>query len=344
LTVRAIFILLTLMTTCAPMVGDAASNGPASAQPVRCSSRNSEKATISQIAADPGRYQGHCVAVGGVMQWQFLFENVDGLYLQPPDTLNPSSNGLRIGLDNLSRHFGERYQHVSVFGRVQDCETVRSCVEANAAENEIVMVSGYCHSFNGPYIFVEGLTVRRGPPFERRLDTHGRDDYGDLEPATEDWPHREKVESLAQDFLRALRSKDRERLAGMHFRDVGLDWKDDEAALLSFLLKTANSPFADIRTSRTPPQQIILVQRSQLRAIQQGSANGDEADDYTATVCFCRERSCTGRWPIATFDADNIRERPYACTQVGPYLDEGRWVPHFVTQIGRVGLAEPRVR
>ena len=198
LSVRAISILLTLIATCTPMVGNAVSNGSASAEPVRCSSRNSEKATVAQIAADPGRYQGHCVAVVGVMQWAFLFENVDGLYVQPREALNPASNGLRIGLDNISRHFGERYRYVSVLGRVQDCETVRSCVEANAAENEIVMVSGYCHSFNGPYIFVQALTLQRGPPLERRLDTHGREDYGDLEPAPEDWPHREKVESLAR--------------------------------------------------------------------------------------------------------------------------------------------------
>jgi hypothetical protein len=65
------------------------------------------------------------------------------------------------------------------------------------------------------------------------------------------------------------------------------------------------------------------------------------AEEYFATVCYCREKDCTGRWPIATFDADNLRTRPYACTQIGPYLTDKHLVPHFTTNIGKAGLAEP---
>ena len=56
---------------------------------------------------------------------------------------------------------------------------------------------------------------------------------------------------------------------------------------------------------------------------------------------YCREKDCTGRWPIATFDADNLRTRPYACTQIEPYLTDKHLVPHFTTNIGKTGLAEP---
>ena len=335
-------ILVSMLVNFASSVSSADSHDTANPPSTKCSAQNSERVTIPQISADPKKYEGHCVAVDGVMQWASLFENADGLYLQPRDTLNPASNGLRIGLDNVSRHFSERYRHVSILGRVQDCETVRSCVQASAADGELVMVSGYCHYFDGPYVFVHGLELRRGPAFERRMGGYGRDGYGDLEPAPEDWPHRTTVDALASEFLRALRSNDRERLAGLHFRDVGLDWKEDETALLHFLLSARDSPFANIRTSQTSPQQVVLIERQRLRQSQEDSATGNEPSDYTATVCFCRERNCSGRWPIATFDADNIAARPYACTRVAPYLDGTRWVPHFTTPIGRVGLAEPR--
>ena len=44
---------------------------------------------------------------------------------------------------------------------------------------------------------------------------------------------------------------------------------------------------------------------------------------------------------VATFDADNLRTRPYACTQIEPYLTDKHVVPHFTTNIGKAGLAEP---
>jgi hypothetical protein len=302
-----------------------------------------EEARCSRRSPQPEKFQGRCVAISGVMQRTFLFESVDGVYLQSSDRLNPASNGFRLGLDNLSGRVSERYRHVSVLGRVQDCETVRNCVDASTPEGEVVMVMGYCHYFNGPYVWVDDIKYKRGPAFERRMGSYDRKDYGDLEPAPEDWPHRGTVEALAREFLRALRSKDRERLAGLHFRDVGLQWDEDEAALLDFLLRSDQSPFSSIRTSPMAPQEITLIERSRLDSEGAQQRSPSEVADYSATVCFCREKSCAGRWPLATFDADNLPSRPYACTEIGPYLVAGNhWVPHFTTRIGRDGLSEPR--
>jgi hypothetical protein len=307
----------------------------------RFTSQNSELATIPQIAADPDKYVGRCVAVAGVMHLTYLFESVDGVYLQPHDLRNPASSGFQLGLDNVRRHFSERYRHVAIVGRVQDCETVREAAHDSGA----VMVMGYCHYFNGPYLWVHDIQYRSGRPFERRMGSYERKDYGDLEPAPEGWPHRAQVEALADEFLRALRASDRQRLAGMHFRDVELDWPEDEAALLRFLLKNGKSPFASIRTGRMQPEHIILVERARLYPGEEAAADPDQVADYGAIVCFCREPSCAGRWPIALFDADNVPARPYACTQVDRYLVDRapeRWVPHFTTRIGTGGLAEPR--
>lgn len=75
-----------------------------------CTTRNSERATVPQIVADPEKYAGRCVVVEGVMQRMFLFESVDGVYLQARDSLDPTSSGFRLGLDNMSGRFSDRYQ------------------------------------------------------------------------------------------------------------------------------------------------------------------------------------------------------------------------------------------
>jgi hypothetical protein len=271
------------------------------------------------------------------MQGTSVFEGVDGLYVQPRDSVNPASNGLRIGLDNIPGRFSEQYHYVSISGRVQDCEWARSVVHS-ASQGEFAMIAGYCHYFNGPYIWVQDLRYHRGPPLERRTGSHDRKDYGDLEPAPEDWRHRPRVEALSLEFLVALRSNDRDRLAGMHFRDAGLERKQDKDALLDFLLRSRTSPFFSIRAGEAAPQEIILVEKSRLLS------EPEALDDYSSIVCFCREENCSGRWPIASFDADNLPSRPYACTEVGSYLDGKRWVPDFTTPMERGGLAEPRER
>jgi hypothetical protein len=328
---RAIATIGVLASMSAP--GIAAADAPSEDEPAECSSRNSERATVAQIAANASAYQGRCVAVDATMRGRSLFDSVDGVYLQPTDSLNPSSSGLRIGLDNISRRNVEGYRSVSILGRVQDCETIRNCVYASLAENEVVMISGYCHSHNGAYLWVHDLRFRRGQAFERRMGSYARSDYGDLVAAPDDWPFRTKVAALASEFLQALRTSDRDKLANIHFRNVGLEREDDEAELLQFLLKDRQSPFRTIRTATTSPQQIFLLERSRLES--------PESEDFGAVVCFCREKDCTGRWPIARFDADNVPTRPYACTQIEPYAFNSRDVPHFSTQFGKSGLVEP---
>jgi hypothetical protein len=130
----------TLLLGSVPLVGSCASHPLSNSKTVGCSTRNAEQASVSQIAAQPEKFQGRCVAISGVMQRTFLFESVDGVYLQSSDRLNPASNGFSLGLDNLSGRVSERYRHVSVLGRVQDCETVRNCVDASTPEGEVVMV------------------------------------------------------------------------------------------------------------------------------------------------------------------------------------------------------------
>ncbi|HUQ11328.1 MAG TPA: hypothetical protein VM146_13525 [Steroidobacteraceae bacterium] len=274
------------------------------------------------------------------MEGDSLFESVDGVYLKPRDSMNPSSNGLRLGLDNIAKHRRFGYRHVTIVGRVQDCESIRAMAHASDGENEVSYITGYCHSANGAYLWVNGLRFHGGPPFFRQMGSYERADYGDLAPVPADWPHRERVEALAAEFLTALRAGDSATLGRIHFGSVGLKREDAEAQTLRFLLKDRHSPFASLRLGATPPQMAILTWRSELDHDAERQANRRK-DDYDAFVCFCRTGDCAGRWPIDEIDTDNLPSRPYACTQVAAYFDPPRMVSHFQTAIGKDGLTEP---
>lgn len=306
-----------------------------SACPGDCTRRDAVRATVPEIARHPDEYMDKCVLVDGVRYGHSLFATVDGVYVRSPDALDHTKSGLRIGIDGDRNGQHPGYRHVSVLGRIQDCEAIRQMVQASAGPDEVVMVMGYCHMAYGPYVRIQQIRYRSGVPFVRQTGNYDRADYGDIEPVPANWPHRAMIEAQADRFLSALRARDRRTLAG-------LASEEQEADTLRFLLDDPSSPFASLRTSTTTPQTIVLSYRYLVRPRPEDEPIDDE--DYSAIVCFCRETDCSERWPLASFDADNLPERPYACTKIEPYVSDGKDVPHFVTPAGKTGLAEPTRR
>lgn len=306
-----------------------------------CTRREAVRATVPQVAQHPDEYMDKCVLIDGVMHGHSMFATVDGVYLKSPDVLDDTKSGQRIGIDGRSDENRPGYQHVSVLGRIQDCDAIRAMVQASAGPDEVVMTAGYCHSAYGPYVYIHRLRYRPGAPFVRQVGDYERADYGDIEPVPANWPHRAMIETLAGKFLAALRARDRATLADIHFRNVGLEWEDDEAQLLHFLLEDSKSPFASLRLSRSAPQMMILSYRYLAHPAPDDDPHEAE-EDYSAFACFCRENDCSGRWPLASFDADNLPGRPYACTMIEPYASGHETVAHFRTPAEKTGLAEPK--
>jgi hypothetical protein len=301
-----------------------------------CSRRIAESATVRDIASNPPNFYGHCVRIGGIAGGRYLYDDVHGIYSLQRNRLDPSSTGARLGLDNVSerRELAGDYVNVEIVGRVQDCETVRECVEAAAAAagpGEIVMIGGYCHYYNGAYLWVKELKSRGPARVQRQLA--GSPSYGDLVEAPADWRHAADVRERVESFLTALRTRDSDRLVALHFGGDLEYHRDDVKPLLKFLLRSKRSPFASIRDVPAP-QLTILVSRGY-------PDEDDEPDDsYSAKVCFCRSDDCSGRWPIAELDADNDRSRPYVCTAIDAYGKGREW--RLDTTLGEWnGLAEP---
>ncbi len=228
-----------------------------------CTASVATRASVVQVAQQPDRFMGKCVRIDAVMNGLFLYENVDGLYLSDREGLNPSSNGARLGLDDQrpGRLADRGYRRANVVGRVQDCDTVRSAVHASVGQNEIVMVTGYCHYFYGAYLWVEQARDEGPATFVRRLPGAARDGYGNLQSAPADWLYRSMVEAAGHDFLAALRAGDETTLATLHYGSEVEYAKDDLPSLLRFLLRDRTSPFAAIRASKSAPQTVVLIDR-----------------------------------------------------------------------------------
>lgn len=308
-----------------------------------CIQRDAIRVTVPQVARHPDDYMDKCVLIDGVMYGHSLFETVAGVYVRSPDPLDDTKSGLRLGVDGARQRVRAGYRHVTLLGRIQDCEAIRQMVHAAEGPDEVVMVAGFCHTAYGPYVDIEDLRYHEGAPFLRQTASDAPPDYGDIEPVPADWPHRAKIEALAEKFLAALRTTDRATLTDIHFEDVGPEWNEDKARLLHFLLDDPRSPFPAVRRSGSTPQTMILSYRELVHPGPDDDLREAEAD-YSAFVCFCRERECSGRWPIASFDADNTPDRPYACTLIEPGSSNGKDAPQFRTPAMRTGLAEPKHR
>ena len=144
-----------------------------------------------------------------------------------------------------------------------------------------------------------------------------------------DWPQLAKVEGLVERFVAAVRGGDIADLTTLQFPDAEMANKDEVERLRRRLITDTRSPFAFLRRPGARPQQVVLVDK------RWRDYRGDgDGDDYSSVTCFCRTADCTGRWPIARFDADDLSSRPYACARVG---GPRWWVTRFRREVLRAG-------
>ena len=302
----------------------------------QCTAENAVVTTIADIQREPDRYLDRCVNVTGLFSGIRLYSSREGIYLV--NRFGPDGNSTvanlrhRIGADNQEMRNLRLQQPVpaTVIGWVDSCERrSRRVVDAGG----IPFLTGYCHYHDGPTIIVQHYRLGRGG-FERLTGEASRQRFGNIAPIPDDWPHRRALEAMAADFLGALRSGDRARMAALHDIRPNTTHAHD-SRMLALLLDDPNSPFAELRR-RDTPQTLILTTTRDGRPFA-----GDDNDGVSGILCFCRAEDCSGRWPIAQFDADNAPARPYACTIVEPRDWSARGAG-LNTPIGSTGfLAEP---
>lgn len=304
------------------------------AQPVAvasepCTEDEAIPTTVVEIATDPDRFLDRCVTVTGAVAGVSMYSGREGMYLAfrygTDGNYSAESRLHRIGIDrqdirNLRLAFPRQ---TTVTGRVDSCERRFDRV---VAAGGIPFLGGYCHYFSGPTIMVDSyaITERR---HERMTGETARARYGNLAFMPDDWPGRPGAEAIVAEFLTALRTGNREKLAELH--DFDDENNEYQRGVLSDLLTRSHSPFAEARLAE-PSQVAFFVSMA-----GDGSLLSHEGMGSASTVCLCRTNDCTGLWPISLNDANNAPDRPYACTflqanEHGPAWlvtpDDGGWL------------------
>lgn len=321
----------------------------AAQSPTPCTPETSIRTTVADIGRNSERFMGKCVTVAGPFGGVSVYGSVEDIYLSsqfgPDGNYNRTAgrNG-RLGLyspDNaLLRLKPVRTRRIEVTGTVDSCErrsdAARAQEKADLAQGKISLISlsGYCHFRRGAIVSAVDWSFDPPQRYERLTGEHAREVYGNIVEMDDDWPFARELHETSAAFLAAFRAGDRDRLMALH------DFTDPKhvsnARVMTLLLDQPDSPFAQIRSNPAPQTQ-FFVSRYEAGQVEAGK----RPKLASGIACYCRTKDCTGRWPISRNDADNLPERPYACT----WIRKEDWPGGKVIVETRVGetrwLAEP---
>lgn len=318
----------------------AATAAPAAAQ--EC--QRSRAPDIDFAEATSGRPSLPCVSMTGIVVGRLFVEDERARYRQEQRENDPSSSGAVLGF-YASETF-DRPTRVRVIGRLSDCAALRNEAEAAAREGSgqdaIVMMTGFCHYFSGRVMRAVHVDVLGEAVPVRLTRAEAGPDLGNLAPLAAG-DTRTRMLAAAARFADAVRAGDRTVLAAMHGGGPGARRSPREIDEVLALLTgdAATTPFARLR-SGAPVSIEIFGWKPPLWADEAWQRNARASGAEEAIACFAGEGDAAGQlWPIDSKDADNLAQRPYACTRIR-LTGQGVDAPaQFDTMQARTGVAEP---
>jgi hypothetical protein len=298
-----------------------------------CTPEHAEATTVEAITTAPQRWLDRCVTISGISGGIELFSSVEGMYrtgrFAADGNFDPADLRHRIGIDRqeLRGNAGlrRRATQIRVTGRVDSCERrFQRVVDAGG----VPFLGGYCHSHKGPTIIVSDYAISNRT-FQRLVGDAARQRVGDLIEVPVDWEWRDELEKSKRDFASAVRAGDRHRLSNLLSYGSGLE----EKRITHILTAPA---YQELREGRSGEVKILS------RTV--GGRFKPSGNGYvSAYFCYCRTRNCSGRWPIASVDADAGEERPYVCVNVSGRIADPPRLEMYAPDDGG-WLAEPRRR
>jgi hypothetical protein len=289
-----------------------------------CSPAISIRTTVAEIGENLNRFMDKCVTVAGPFAGLAMYGSVEDMYLTArygPDgnyDWAAAKKG-RLGLDSPRGELRglkmDRIPRIEVTGIVDSCErrsaAARAREKANLARGEIsiMMLTGYCHYYDGAVLNAVAWSFDQSTRYERMTGESARELFGNLVPLEDDWPFAQRLQAASSEFLAALRARDQAKLMALH--DFTNPDHEFHRKVMDLLLRRSDSPFVQVRTNPNPQMQLFL---DRFEVEQQGA--GKDPRLALAVACYCRIGDCKGRWPISYNDADNWVTRPYACVRI----------------------------
>lgn len=272
-----------------------------------CGFQNAREVQPNELMAAPEEWIGECVHLNGYVSGYTFFADVAGVYRfgAANRMYDPNQGWLGLYFDDQS-DWQDRMRSASVVGRVNTCQRSYEAALAEADEDTLIMMIGYCHYRGG--LTLNSVQIRAGSEiqFERQVGDQNRRSFGDLSEQMPPSMLPIDVTDLFDLFLSALRSGDTVLMGQIVDSWNLLDDELDRQAFVSYLAGRRNSPFSVMREAGPELQIAYFLER-------ENSEFAEDESDQAWVGCFCVEEDCTGRWPISTIDATAETRTPYVC-------------------------------
>lgn len=307
-----------------------------------CDAVTARPMTFAEATAEAAT--GDCVSVEGVAVGRLLLEDGRARYRRETRENDPSSTGAVLGF--YAPDTFDQPTRVRVTGRIGNCAAMQQVAEAaNRARATdgaiaITMLTGYCHYFRGQVIRAASVEEIGAAPLVRLTAASAGPDLGNLAPLAQG-DLRSRMEAAAVAFLGAVRGGERDLLVTMHGggRDGRRSQRDVDSSV-ALILDAADSPFAPLRHRSGEIMFELFGWKEPLWADADWRQQAARRGDADAIACFSASPDADSLWPIDSKDADNIPERPYACTRIR-ISGEGLDAPaRFDTEQARTGVPE----
>lgn len=318
----------------------------------RCVAARAEPASIEAIRSDYPAWRGRCVRLRGIQHGRRLY--VDRRALIEPFPGYGEQVRRSIFLYGLGRRRDtSRPKRVEVIGTLGSCGDQNAALAAMQADrpDEILMLSGYCHTSLEDYIEPVARRVLSSAPIPRLIEAEVPAGDRALVDAPADTPdlavHRDAARALVAAVVAGDEAAYR-RLRRPEVQDeVDKLGGKPAPAWLRAELREGHAQFiasaalrkdlAAVRRLATPER--VMLDRDELEASRE-AGNGPPG---IFTICWCRTADCAGRWPVAASDADNGPARPYVCARTNDYMrgPSAGTALQVVMDVAPNGFAEP---
>ncbi|SEQ70833.1 hypothetical protein [Sphingobium sp. YR768] len=309
--------------------------GTASAKSTdRCSPATAKPTDIETIQSQYRDWAGQCVRVRGIGVDRHVYADRQALTEQtPPFGAGARRSILLLPNRETSRRQIQQPATLEVTGRVGSCQDAHDAVAEMqaAAQNDFIMVSGYCHTSLATYISPSHIRVIDPTRPMRLTEAEVPPEQRDIMDAPTDWPALPAMRDAAHALFNALAQRDQNafvRLSEPYYDSP--PWA-----------KEARQNFARL-TARKAAFAHVPPDTQQERTFTE-RLTPEEGTPSDLLLCRCKTSDCTGKWPALRRDADNLPERPYLCVAANNYLlGPGKaTVIQATAPLAKDGFAEP---
>lgn len=314
-----------------------------------CVAEKTITATIEQVQVDLDRFRGRCVRLKGILAGGRLYADRRA----PFDQEIRTEDHRRPRRSIVVLRTGSRTPaYVELTGRINDCGCANDAIQSYSAAHpgDIVMLSGYCHTSMETYLDRPAIRVLSRTPVARLLEADVTADRRLLTPGSVAMPGSDQAAVAGKALLAAIAARNEAEFRRLHnplAQDI-LDTDPPIEARTNDWVKEAHRDFANSAKLQPTAAAILAKPDAQTRVFVDSSelANFRKGGDkpYRVFTCWCTANDCSGRWPIAPDQADNLPGRPYFCLIVNDYLvgPGKKTVPEVELPDRTTGFAEPQ--